>query len=109
MTPFSLDTPRNDLIDCGEQYQTSTVPKSRVINIAMNTKPVPSGEGAKIKTNEVMADDCVLIVGGGPVGLLTAAVLSFYGIPSVIIERNSNTTRYGSRLLPGKIYQKIGT
>lgn len=72
----------------------------------MDTKPVPSGKGAKIETNEVLADDCVLIVGGGPVGLLTAVVLAFYGIPSVIIERNSNTTRYGSPLLPGKVYQK---
>lgn len=64
-----------------------------VINIAMDTKPVPSGKDAKVETNEVLADDCVLIVGGGPVGLLTAVVLAFYGIPSVIIERNSNTTR----------------
>lgn len=62
----------------------------------MDTNPVPSGNDSKIETNEVLADDCVLIVGGGPVGLLTAAVLAFYGIPSVIIERNSNTTRYDS-------------
>lgn len=60
---------------------------------------MPSVNHENIETNEVLADDCVLIVGGGPVGLLTAAVLAFYDIPSVIIERNSNTTRYGSRLL----------
>lgn len=60
---------------------------------------MPSVNHENIETNEVLVDDCVLIVGGGPVGLLTAAVLAFYDIPSVIIERNSNTTRYGSRLL----------
>lgn len=69
----------------------------------MDTKPVPSGKDANIETSEVLADNCVLIVGGGPVGLLTAAVLAFYGVPSVVIERNSNTTRYGSRQLLGEI------
>lgn len=44
-------------------------------------------------TEEVLGDDCVLIVGGGPVGLLMAVVLASYGVPSVIIERNSETTR----------------
>lgn len=67
----------------------------------MDTKPIPSGIDARIKTTEVLADDCVLIVGGGPVGLLNAAVLAFYDIPSVIIERNSDTTRYGS-ILPSE-------
>lgn len=62
----------------------------------MNTQSMPSGNNAKKETKEVLADDCVLIFGGGPVGLLTAAVLAFYDIPSIIIERNSNTTRYGS-------------
>lgn len=62
----------------------------------MDSTTVPSDIEAKIDTTEVLADDCVLIVGGGPVGLLTSAVLAFYGISSVIVERNSNTTRYGS-------------
>lgn len=84
-----------------------TILKSRGINIAMDTKTVPSRKDAKMEKNEVLADDCVLIVGGGPVGLFTAAVLAFYGIPSVIIERNSNTTRYGSRSLPGNLNQTI--
>lgn len=74
-------------------------PRAEVNNITMDTKPTPSIDNAKIETNEVLADDCVLIVGGGPVGLFTAAVFAFYGIPSVIIERNSDTTRYGARIL----------
>lgn len=43
--------------------------------------------------HEILDDNRVLIVGGGPVGLLTAVVLAFYGVPSVIIERNADTTR----------------
>lgn len=60
---------------------------------------MPSVSHENIETSKVLADDCILIVGCGPVGLLTAAVLAFYDIHSVIIERKSNTTRYGSRLL----------
>lgn len=40
-----------------------------------------------------LEDGCVLIAGGGPVGLVLATVLSYYGIKSVILERNATTTR----------------
>ena len=36
----------------------------------------------------------VLIAGGGPVGLLLATVLSHYGVRSVILERNCDTTKW---------------
>ncbi|KAL4801513.1 FAD binding domain-containing protein [Aspergillus unguis] len=36
----------------------------------------------------------VLIAGGGPIGLLLARVLSFYGIKSVLFERNTTTTKW---------------
>ena len=52
-----------------------------------------AGGDSCIEAGENLADDCVLIVGGGPVGLLTAVALAFYGVPSVILERNSETTR----------------
>jgi hypothetical protein len=42
---------------------------------------------------EHLEDGCVLIAGGGPVGLVLATVLSYYGIKSVILERNATTTR----------------
>ena len=42
---------------------------------------------------EYLKDDCVLIAGGGPVGLVLATVLSYYGIRSVILERNATTTK----------------
>jgi threonine dehydrogenase-like Zn-dependent dehydrogenase len=42
---------------------------------------------------EHLEDGCVLIAGGGPVGLVLATVLSSYGIKSVILERNATTTR----------------
>lgn len=59
--------------------------------MATEGKGQPDGSDTIIE--EILADDRVLIVGGGPVGLLTAVVLAFYGVPSVIVERNSDTTR----------------
>ena len=43
--------------------------------------------------NEALLDDTVLIVGGGPVGLLVASVLAFYGVKSLLLERNKTTTK----------------
>jgi FAD-dependent monooxygenase len=40
-----------------------------------------------------LPSDTVLIIGAGPVGLLTASVLAFYGVRSVILERNREPTR----------------
>jgi FAD-dependent monooxygenase len=42
---------------------------------------------------ERLGDDCVLIVGGGPVGLVLATTLAFYGVKSVVLERNETTTK----------------
>jgi 2-polyprenyl-6-methoxyphenol hydroxylase-like FAD-dependent oxidoreductase len=39
-------------------------------------------------------DTPVLIAGGGPTGLVLASVLSQYGIPSVLAERNTHTTLF---------------
>ncbi|KIW79158.1 hypothetical protein Z517_05770 [Fonsecaea pedrosoi CBS 271.37] len=43
---------------------------------------------------EELSPDTVLIAGGGPVGLLLAAVLSRYGVRSVLVERNKSTTQW---------------
>lgn len=59
----------------------------------MATEGKGQPDGSDTVNEEILADDRVLIVGGGPVGLLTAVVLAFYGVPSVIVERNSDTTR----------------
>ena len=45
-------------------------------------------------TVEIVPDNCILIVGAGPVGLLLAVVLSSYGVKSILLERNSTTTKY---------------
>lgn len=39
-------------------------------------------------------DDVVLIVGGGPVGLILARNLSTHGVKSVLFERNASTTTW---------------
>jgi 2-polyprenyl-6-methoxyphenol hydroxylase-like FAD-dependent oxidoreductase len=39
-------------------------------------------------------DTPVLVVGGGPTGLVLAGVLSQYGISCVLVERNTHTTRF---------------
>lgn len=59
----------------------------------MATEEGKQPDGSDTVTEEILADNRVLIVGGGPVGLLTAVVLAFYGVPSVIVERNADTTR----------------
>ena len=50
-----------------------------------------------VAANElILSDDTVVIVGGGPVGLVLARVLSTNGIRSVLFERNQSTTRWPS-------------
>jgi heterodisulfide reductase subunit A-like polyferredoxin len=47
----------------------------------------------KMKSNEqTLDDDCVLIAGGGPIGMLVAIVLAHYGVKSLVLERNETTT-----------------
>ena len=43
---------------------------------------------------ENLPPDCVLIVGGGPVGLILAMTLAHHGVRSVVLERNHTTTRW---------------
>ncbi|KAI2794200.1 FAD-dependent monooxygenase apdD [Penicillium oxalicum] len=54
----------------------------------------------------------VLIVGGGPVGLITATTLAKYGVRSVILERNLTTTKWPKMDLTNarsvEIYQALG-
>lgn len=45
-------------------------------------------------------DDTVLIAGGGPVGLIVATVLAHYGTKSVVLERNSSTTKSANHCCP---------
>lgn len=47
----------------------------------------------KSEVVHAVGDDSVLILGGGPVGLMTAAVLAFYDVKSVVLERNSEPTK----------------
>lgn len=56
--------------------------------------------------------DTVLIAGGGPVGLLLARVLSFYGIKSILFERNKTTTKWPKMDLTNarsmEMFRKLG-
>ena len=45
-------------------------------------------------TSDNMMTTPVLIAGGGPVGLALARVLSFHGVPCLLVERNPTTTAY---------------
>ncbi|KAM5346072.1 hypothetical protein ACJ41O_009077 [Fusarium nematophilum] len=46
------------------------------------------------QTLRTLPDDTALIIGAGPVGLMTASVLAHYGVKSVIVERNREPTRW---------------
>lgn len=48
----------------------------------------PASQASRTETIEQ-----VVIAGGGPVGLLLATVLAYYGVKSVLFERNETTTR----------------
>lgn len=54
----------------------------------------PSGSAANLEM-EILPQGTVLIAGGGPVGMTLATVLAFYGVKSVVLERNETTTRFG--------------
>ncbi|CZR52473.1 related to phenol 2-monooxygenase [Phialocephala subalpina] len=62
--------------------------------------------------NEILSDDTVLIVGGGPVGLLLATVLAFHGVKSLLLERNKTTTKWPKMDLTNarsmEIFRKLG-
>lgn len=44
-------------------------------------------------TVELLDHDCVLIVGGGPVGLVLSTTLASYGVKCIVLERNQSTTK----------------
>ncbi|KAH7134300.1 FAD-binding domain-containing protein [Dactylonectria macrodidyma] len=48
----------------------------------------------QVEAAETLGSGTVLIAGGGPVGLLLARVLSYYGVKSVLFERNKSTTKW---------------
>ncbi|EXJ79925.1 hypothetical protein A1O3_08210 [Capronia epimyces CBS 606.96] len=54
----------------------------------------------------------VLIAGGGPVGLILARVLSYYGVRSVLFERNKTTTSWPKMDLTNgrsmELFRKLG-
>lgn len=60
----------------------------------MNGHTTHSPSSAIPEEVEILPQGTVLIAGGGPVGLTLATVLAFYGVRSVVLERNATTTRY---------------
>lgn len=43
---------------------------------------------------QTLPEDTVLIAGGGPVGMFLAVTLAYFGIKSLVLERNNTTTKY---------------
>ncbi|KAJ0420296.1 FAD binding domain-containing protein [Aspergillus carlsbadensis] len=43
---------------------------------------------------QILPDDTVLIAGGGPVGMVLAMTLAYFGVKSLVLERNETTTRW---------------
>ncbi|KAI3553349.1 FAD binding domain-containing protein [Colletotrichum abscissum] len=61
---------------------------------------------------ELLPRGVVVIAGGGPIGLLLARVLSFYGVKSKLFERNKTTTKWPKMDLTNarsmEIFHKLG-
>ncbi|KAL2061490.1 hypothetical protein VTL71DRAFT_6867 [Oculimacula yallundae] len=58
------------------------------------TKGATTEEEDNTLPTEILPNECILIVGGGPVGLFLSKTLSHYGVRSVVLERNETTTRW---------------
>jgi FAD-dependent monooxygenase len=60
----------------------------------------------------ILPSNEVLIVGAGPVGMVTAVVLAFYGLKSTVLERNDTTTKWPKMDLTNvrsmEIFRKLG-
>lgn len=69
-------------------------------------------DGATQQEEEVLPNGTVLIAGGGPVGLILARVLSYYGVKSVLVERNKTTTSWPKMDLTNarsmELFRKLG-
>ncbi|KAH8885900.1 FAD-binding domain-containing protein [Thozetella sp. PMI_491] len=65
-----------------------------------------------VEQEKVAAPGTVIIAGGGPVGLLLARVLSFYGVKSILFERNNTTTKWPKMDLTNarsmEMFRKLG-
>ncbi|KAK5064849.1 hypothetical protein LTR84_000683 [Exophiala bonariae] len=63
-------------------------------------------------TLQTLSPGTIVIAGGGPVGLLLAHVLSFYGVRSILFERNKTTTKWPKMDLTNarsmEIFRKLG-
>lgn len=61
---------------------------------------------------QLLAPGTVLIAGGGPVGLILAKLLSFYGVKSILFERNATTTAWPKMDLTNtrsmELFRKLG-
>ncbi|KAJ3943017.1 uncharacterized protein N0V96_007250 [Colletotrichum fioriniae] len=61
---------------------------------------------------ELLPRGVIVIAGGGPIGLLLARVLSFYGVKSKLFERNKTTTKWPKMDLTNarsmEIFRKLG-
>jgi FAD-dependent monooxygenase len=65
-----------------------------------------------VMNSHVQRPDTVIIVGGGPVGLILARVLSHHGVKSLLFERNETTTSWPKMDLTNarsmELFRKIG-
>jgi hypothetical protein len=63
-------------------------------------------------TSHTLPGDVVVVVGGGPVGLILARVLSHHGVKSLLFERNETTTSWPKMDLTNarsmELFKKIG-
>jgi len=46
-----------------------------------------------VPKEQLLEDNRVLIAGGGPIGMLAATILAYYGVGSLVLERNETTTK----------------
>lgn len=89
-----------DFVDC-----PTTACQTPIVQMSMDQDSYDNG-------TETLPPGVVLIAGGGPVGLLLARVLSYYGTRSILFERNRSTTSWPKMDLTNarsmELFRKLG-
>ena len=94
------------------RFEDCTATPSAKAAEATSLKTMAHINGTSDHEAKTLPKGTVLIAGGGPVGLILSRVLSYYGVRSVLFERNKTTTSWPKMDLTNgrsmELFRKLG-